>query len=138
MAAGRGRSTRTPLTTPDCSTPSAAVYHLGVSFTAKHLACGTPACPSAGHVNVPKRQINGFRNRDLRQLLFADDSAPPEDQRRHAAAVSRKLALLRAHGLIRKITGTHRYHLSVRGRIIVTALITARNASVDALTKLAA
>jgi hypothetical protein len=106
MAAGRGRSTRTPLTTPDCSTPSAAVYHLGVSFTAKHLACGTPACPSAGHVNVPKRQINGFRNRDLRQLLFADDSAPPEDQRRHAAAVSRKLALLRAHGLIRKVTGT--------------------------------
>jgi hypothetical protein len=82
--------------------------------------------------------INGFRNRDLRRLLFTDDSAAPEDQRRHAAAVSRKLALLRAHGLIRKVAGTHRYHLSAQGRIIVTALITARNASVDALIKLAA
>ena len=52
--------------------------------------------------------------------------------------MSRKLALLRAHGLIRKVAGTHRYHLSAQGRIIVTALITARNASIDALTKLAA
>lgn len=82
--------------------------------------------------------INGFRNRDLRGLLFADAAASPEQQRRNAAAVSRKLALLRAHGLIRKVAGTHRYHLSAQGRIIVTALITARNASVDALTKLAA
>jgi hypothetical protein len=82
--------------------------------------------------------INGFRNRDLRGLLFADAGASPEQQRRHAAAVSRKLALLRAHGLIHKVTGTHRYHLAAKGRIIVTALITARNASTDALTKLAA
>jgi hypothetical protein len=82
--------------------------------------------------------INGFRNRDLRALLFADANMPPQDQRRHAAAVSRKLALLRAHGLIRKVTGTHRYHLSAQGRIVVTALITARNASTDALTRLAA
>jgi hypothetical protein len=82
--------------------------------------------------------INGFRNRDLRGLLFADADASPEQQRRNAAAVSRKLALLRAHGLIRKVAGTHRYHLSAQGRIIVTALITARNASIDALTKLAA
>jgi hypothetical protein len=82
--------------------------------------------------------INGFRNRDLRALLFADDNASAQDQRRHAAAVSRKLALLRAHGLIRKVTGTHRYHLSTQGRIIVTALITARNTSAEALTRLAA
>ena len=82
--------------------------------------------------------INGFRNRDLRGLLFADADGSPDGRRRHAAAVSRKLALLRAHGLIRKVTGTHRYHLSSRGRIIVTALITARNASTEALTRLAA
>jgi hypothetical protein len=82
--------------------------------------------------------INGFRNRDLRGLLFADDDASPEQQRSNAAAVSRKLALLRAHGLIRKVAGTRRYHLSAQGRIIVAALITARLASIDALTKLAA
>jgi hypothetical protein len=82
--------------------------------------------------------INGFRNRDLRALLFGDTEASPEDQRRHAAAVSRKLALLRMHRLIRKVTSTHRYHLTVHGRIVVTALMTARNTSAQALTRLAA
>ena len=82
--------------------------------------------------------INGFRNRDLRVLLFDDDSASKQEQRRHAAAVTRKLDLLRAHRLIIKVPGTHRYHLSARGRIIVTALIAARNANAATLTKLAA
>jgi len=81
--------------------------------------------------------INGFRNRDLRLRLF-DDGASKQEQRRHAAAVTRKLALLHAHRLIRKVPGTHRYHLSRQGRIIVTALITARHANANALTKLAA
>ncbi len=82
--------------------------------------------------------VNGLRNRDLRRLLFDDAAAPKHEQRRHAAAVSRKLALLRAHRLIRKVPGTHRYHLTNRGRTTVTALITARNASTNSLTKLAA
>jgi hypothetical protein len=82
--------------------------------------------------------INGFRNRDLRGLLFADQGASRQQQRRNAAAVSRKLALLRAHRLIRKVPGTHRYHISNRGRIIVTALIAARNSRAEALIKLAA
>jgi|GEM_PF-5415191 len=50
----------------------------------------------------------------------------------------RRFHLLRAHGLIKKVTGTHRYHLTDKGRTIVTALITARNASTESLTKLAA
>jgi hypothetical protein len=82
--------------------------------------------------------INGFRNRDLRALLYADQNASKPEQRRHAAAVTRRLALLRAHGLIRKVAGTHRYHLSNKGRVIVTALITIRNVGTDAITKLAA
>jgi hypothetical protein len=82
--------------------------------------------------------INGFRNRDLRQMLFTDPDEPKPEQRRHAAAVSRRLALLRAHGLIKKVRGTHRYHLTNRGRVIVTALITVRNVGTEALTKLAA
>jgi len=82
--------------------------------------------------------INGFRNRDLRELLFDGVDTSPEKIRRHAAAVSRKLALLRMHRLIRKVRGTHRYHLTVQGRIVVTALMTARNASTQALTRLTA
>ena len=90
------------------------------------------------HVNVAKRRVNGFRNRDLRALLFADAQAAPPDQQRHAASVSRQLALLRAHGLVRKVHGTHRYHLTTRGRVIVTALISLRNVGTDTLTKLVA
>lgn len=82
--------------------------------------------------------LNGLRNRDLRRLLFAHSSASKPEQRRQAAVVSRKLALLRAHHLIRKLPNTHRYHLTDAGRIAVTALITARSLSTQELTKLAA
>ena len=82
--------------------------------------------------------LNGFRNRDLRVLLFADAQAPQPDQQRHAAAVSRQLAMLRAHGLVKKVHGTHRYHLTTRGRVIITALVSLRNVGTDTLTKLAA
>jgi hypothetical protein len=81
--------------------------------------------------------LGGLRNADLRKLLFP----PTKDlvlQRRQAAAVSRKLALLRAHGILRKINNTHRYHLTKFGRRVVTALLVARNADIDALNQMAA
>lgn len=81
--------------------------------------------------------LNGLRNRDLRRELFAHTTNPNE-QRRQSAAVTRKLALLRAHGLIKKVTGTHRWVLTESGRRIVTALLAARHADVDQLTQLAA
>lgn len=51
--------------------------------------------------------INGLRNRDVRRLLWPKAGNPPQEQRR-AAAVTRQLRLLRAHGLLRKVSGTHR------------------------------
>jgi hypothetical protein len=71
---------------------------------------------------------NGFRNRDLRPLLFGDKPVPPDTQRRQAAAVTRQIRLLRAHGLIKKVPGTHRYELTVHGRPVITALLAARKA----------
>jgi hypothetical protein len=82
--------------------------------------------------------INGLRNRDLRSLLFPAAALSTRELRRQAAAVSRKLLLLRAHRLIRKVPHAHRYHLTAAGRLAVTALLTARNASAEALSKLAA
>jgi len=81
--------------------------------------------------------INGFRNRDLRPLLF--DLADSEDEKhRQSGKVSRRLRMLRAHGLIKKVQGTHRYHVTGKGRTIITALIAARNADANKLTKIAA
>jgi len=82
--------------------------------------------------------LNGLRNRDLRQALFTVAATSKAEQKRQAAAVSRKLRLMRAHHLIRKVPRTHRYHPTKAGRIIVTALIAARNANTQQLTKLAA
>ena len=81
--------------------------------------------------------IQGFRNRDLRTALYPVRPTA-EVARRQAAAVTRRLRLLRAHGLIKKVSGTHRWLLTERGRRIVTALLAARNADVEQLTQLAA
>jgi hypothetical protein len=81
--------------------------------------------------------INGLRNRDLRQHLWAK-AGPDKEERRRAAAVTRQLRLLRAHGLLRKVSGTHRYVVTEGGRKIITALLAARQADVEQLTALAA
>jgi hypothetical protein len=82
--------------------------------------------------------LNGLRNQDLRRLLFAKLPRTKTEQKRQAAAISRKLLLLRAHHLIRKVPHTHRYHLTDAGRTVVTALMAARNANTQELTKMAA
>ncbi len=88
-------------------------------------------------INRGEFAIAGLRNRDLRSLLYPR-KAKPEEERRRAAKITRKIGLLRAHGFLRKVSGTHRYHLTDNGRRIVTALLAARQADVDQLTKLAA
>ncbi|MFZ2085940.1 MAG: hypothetical protein WAU92_15705 [Candidatus Sulfotelmatobacter sp.] len=81
--------------------------------------------------------LNGFRNRDLRGIFFPR-LVDPEEARRRSAWVSRKLRLLRAHNLISKITGTHRYQLTSAGRKAITAILSALRSSVSQLTPAAA
>lgn len=68
--------------------------------------------------------LKGFRNRDLRLALYGH-TVDVAESRRQAAVVTRRLALLRAHGLIVKVNQSHRYHLSAQGRRIVTCLLAA-------------
>jgi hypothetical protein len=82
--------------------------------------------------------INGLRNRDLRRLLFGSEASSPAERKRQAAAVTRKLRLLRGHGLIEKVPHTHRYLVTDTGRRTITAVLAARNANIDKLTKGAA
>jgi hypothetical protein len=81
--------------------------------------------------------LNGFRNRDLRPLLYGKAGVGKQQQRRQAAAVTRQLRLLRGHGLIRKVPKSHRYQLTDHGRTLVTALLTARQADTATLAKAA-
>jgi hypothetical protein len=81
--------------------------------------------------------INGLRNRDVRRLLWEKPGNPKEEKRR-ASQVTRQLRLLRGHGLLRKVSGTHRYVVTEEGRKIITALLSARAADVEQLTAFAA
>lgn len=79
-------------------------------------------------VNRGEFAINGFRNRDLRALLFAKAKDKTQERKR-SSAITRKLRLLRAHGLVHKVPKTHRYQLSPLGTDVINALLTARQAS---------
>lgn len=91
-------------------------------------------------VNDGRFLLVGFRNRDIKELLFADKSKPSNTKlgRSQAAKVTRRLGMLRAHGLIRKIQKSHRYQLTDAGRQTITAILAAQNASTKQLTQLAA
>jgi hypothetical protein len=82
--------------------------------------------------------LQGFRNRDLQGIFFTQTPANQQEARRRRGWVGRRLRLLRAHGLIRKISGTHRYQLTPGGRKAITALLTALHATVRQLTPIAA
>ena len=88
-------------------------------------------------INRGELVLNGFRNRDVRANLYHATNHT-KLIRRQTAAVGRRLSLLRAHGLIKKISKTHRYVVTQRGRRIITALLAARQASIEKLTALAA
>jgi hypothetical protein len=81
--------------------------------------------------------INGFRNRDLQKVLFGADTESTTERKRRSAAITRKLRLLRAHGLIQKMTGTHRYQVSKSGRAILIAVLTTARTSLHQINQLA-
>ena len=78
--------------------------------------------------------IAGLRNRDLQRHLYSSKPCDKKTARRRASAVGRKLRLLRAHGLLRKLPHTHRYLVTESGRPILTALVAAQEASTEKLT----
>jgi len=88
-------------------------------------------------VNRGEFALDGFRNRDLCRAFFKP-TANPTEQKRRTAWMCRRVRLLRAHGLVQKVSATHRYVLSEKGRTTITALLAARKADVDQLTKMAA
>jgi hypothetical protein len=81
--------------------------------------------------------VTGFRNRDLRRLLYACPQTKADDRCR-SAKISRLLRLLRAHGVVRKIQKTHRYQLTQRGRLLTAALRATRDANLKQLLREAA
>jgi hypothetical protein len=66
----------------------------------------------------------GFSNRQLQTCLYPQPARDAADARRRSQFVSRKLRLLRAHGLVHRVSGKRLYRVSEKGhQVISTALI---------------
>jgi len=80
---------------------------------------------------------NGFRSRDLAPLLGAALPTDPKLRTQFMAKLSRQLRLLRAHGVISKVEGTHRYRVTKPGRTLITAVTAALDAPISKLKQCA-
>jgi hypothetical protein len=75
--------------------------------------------------------LSGFRNRDIRRCIFKAPPRDPRQARSQSALIGRRLRLLRAHGIIRKIPRTQRYILTPNGRTLITLLVAAQQADTE-------
>jgi hypothetical protein len=89
-------------------------------------------------VGRPEFGVNGLRNRDVVAGLYATPPRDAGEQRRRSARVTRLLRLLRAHGILQKVPRSHVYRVTDHGRVAITAVLAARNASTEQLVTLAA
>jgi hypothetical protein len=130
-----------PPTTSPPAPPTAAVQEAKQTKRRRLRALNPLSADDSNLLEAVSRHeflINGLRNRDVRRLLFPTEPGSKAEERRRAAVISRKLRLLRAHSLIRKVPTTHRYMVSGNGRKVITALLAARDANADFLSTNAA
>jgi hypothetical protein len=88
-------------------------------------------------VSDPAFCVRGFKNSDLR-LRLCGSTPEVETRKRQAAAIGRRIRMLRAHSLVRKLPGTHRYRLSKAGRSAITVILTAQKVPLSDLLQRAA
>src|SRR5262249_36644549 len=70
--------------------------------------------------------VQGFRNKDLRRSFAAVDETDPVRRRRSSGRITRRLRLLRAHGLIRKVSKTSYYRITSKGHQVMTTALRIR------------
>jgi len=89
-------------------------------------------------ISDPKWMVQGIRNRDLAAALYGEPAQDDKEQRSRSSRMTRLLRLLRAHGLLEKIPGTHRYQVAPEARAKIQCLLALQNANAKQLTSNAA
>ena len=74
--------------------------------------------------------LKGFRNQDLRHYLTSRDETDPLRRRRVSGRITRQLRLLRAHGLIRKVSRSSYYRVTPKGHHVMTTALRIRDLDV--------
>ncbi|MCP4338227.1 MAG: hypothetical protein GY799_04920 [Desulfobulbaceae bacterium] len=83
--------------------------------------------------------ISGFRNKDLRKWLYPkSDQLAKKEQNKYAGRTTRRIKLLRIHGLIKKVAKENRYALTAKGQKFASALMSASSIDIKGLTEMAA
>ena len=83
--------------------------------------------------------ISGFRNKDLRRWLYAGSEAlSKQEQKRYSGRTTRRIKLLRVHGLVKKVAKENRYVLTAKGQKFACALMSASAVDIKGLTNIAA
>jgi hypothetical protein len=72
--------------------------------------------------------LQGIRNQDLQKSLILNSSV-----KNYSAQIGRRLALLRAHGLIYKVEGTHYYRITKKGHELMSTAIKFRQTDIALL-----
>jgi len=84
----------------------------------------------------PSMSVSSITNKGLQKILAGTDWAKGMEGKRLSGKISRQLALLRYHGLIRKLPKQNKYALTDKGRKLTSALNIALAASLDSLLQL--
>jgi hypothetical protein len=82
--------------------------------------------------------LTGLRNHDLCRLLYPKPADSLQEHRRRSSRITRLLRLLRAHAILKKLPGTHRYLMTKKGRRCITPFLLASAATSEQLNRLAA
>jgi hypothetical protein len=70
--------------------------------------------------------LRGFRNGELAERLFGPSPRDPRERRQRCGRVSRRISLLRAHGLVAKIPRSRRYRVTAGGQRFMSTAIEVR------------
>jgi hypothetical protein len=77
--------------------------------------------------------LQGFRNKELRALLEPTAEKDPIKSGKASARITRKLRLLREHGLIRKVSKTQYYRVTEKGHQVMATSIAFRETDIALL-----
>ena len=85
-------------------------------------------------INRGEFALEGFRNKDLVKLLGLGNLDP----KKASSRISRLFRILRAHRIIRKIQGCHRYVVTSKGRKIASAVLQIQSLTLQQVARAAA
>jgi hypothetical protein len=82
--------------------------------------------------------LTGFTNRQIQAGIFPAEAHDDRERLRRSAFVSRQLRLLRAHGLIHKVSKRRLYRVTTRGHAVMTTALIFRQTDAALLKRSAA